>query len=165
MSKGFTHEAPVKGATNEWHTPPWILEALGPFDDDPARPDKMDGLTKEWDGFVWLNPPYGPECVMWMKRLADYGNGLAITFARTDTVWFHEQVFNRASRILFLRGRVKFLLNGTEEVGSPGAPSCLIAYGVEASERLHRFYLKFGGAQMIHWYPDAQHPAPPSAKE
>jgi len=59
MSKGVSaggHEAPVKGATNEWYTPPYILEALGPFDDDPAMPGEREkdllGLGKVLYGLI-----------------------------------------------------------------------------------------------------------------
>ena len=32
------HHAPVKGAKDEWITPPFITQALGPFDLDPCAP-------------------------------------------------------------------------------------------------------------------------------
>lgn len=60
-----------------WLTPPYIIDALGPFDLDPCCPPKMpwqtaaemvcrpaDGLAVDWRGKrVWLNPPYGREAV------------------------------------------------------------------------------------------------------
>ena len=60
---------------NEWYTPGYIIEAakkvLGTIDLDPASSDiansiikaniyytiENDGLTKEWFGNIWLNPP------------------------------------------------------------------------------------------------------------
>ena len=152
MSGLSGHEKPVRGATNEWHTPPWIIEALGPFDDDPAMPGMSDGLSRDWRGFVWLNPPYGPECGKWVGKLADHNNGIALTFARTETKWFVEQVWKRAGRVLFFYGRLHFLKNGMERLGNAGAPSCLIGYGAEAVHRLHQFQLKHGGALVAHWY-------------
>src|SRR3990167_7363837 len=100
MSGMSGHETPVRGATNEWHTPKFVIDAVGPFDDDPAMPGQTDGLERGWDGLVWLNPPYGPECERWMKKLADHGNGIALTFARTETKWFYDQVWGRATAVL-----------------------------------------------------------------
>jgi len=133
----------VVGGKDEWLTPPWIIEALGRFDLDPCAPIyrpwdtairhytiKDNGLLKPWEGRVWLNPPYGSETWKWVGRMAEHGNGICLTFARTETVGFHRYVWNRASGILFFRGRIKFYnVDGTEAENSAGAPSCLIAYG------------------------------------
>ena len=152
MASGMSgHERPVRGQTNEWHTPKWILDGLGPFDDDPCLPGKDDGLAREWQGFVWLNPPYGPECGKYVGRLADHGNGIALTFARTETKWFVSQAWGRADCILFLYGRLHFLRNGTERLGNAGAPSCLIGYGATAIARLKQFAETFGGALCADW--------------
>lgn len=132
------HEKPVKGATNEWYTPQYILDALGPFDDDPARPGRIDGLTRAWNGLVWLNPPYGPECGTWLNKLADHGSGVALVFARTETKWFGRAVWERASALRFLQGRISFMKNGEQAKGNSGAPSVLVAYGDQAVGRLIR---------------------------
>ena len=139
MSKGISaggHEAPNKGATNEWYTPPYILDALGPFDDDPALPGQTDGLTRGWKKFVWLNPPYGPECGKWLKRLSEHGNGIGLVFARTETKWFKRTVWDTASALYFLYGRLSFYKNGMKAKGNSGAPSVLVAYGHTAVDRL-----------------------------
>jgi hypothetical protein len=140
MTSGLVHESPVN-ATVEWYTPPWVFDALGlefdldpcsgPGDLVPARrkirlPD--DGLAAEWSGRVWLNPPYGPHTPVWLSRLADHGDGIALVFSRTDTAWFHESAA-RADVACFMRGRVRFLRDGGEASGAPGAGSVLLAYG------------------------------------
>ena len=130
------HEKPVRGNTNEWHTPVHILDALGPFDLDPAMPGSSDGLTKPWRGFVWLNPPYGPEVGLWLFRLARHGNGIAIVYARTETKWFQREIWSKADALLFLHNRIKFVKNGIEAKGNAGAPSVLVAYGNNAKQRL-----------------------------
>lgn len=137
---------------DEWLTPPEILAALGPFDLDPCAPVSPpwpmaaktytlqdDGLKQPWDGFVWCNPPYGREAAAWLARLAEHGNGLALIFARTETEMFFAHVWDKATAVLFIRGRLHFHhVNGTRAAANAGAPSCLVAYGKEAAERLSR---------------------------
>lgn len=134
--------------TTTWLTPPHIIDALGPFDLDPCAADgwdtatehyllPTDGLVTPWRGFVWLNPPYGSEVWRWLSRLADHGNGIALTFARTETAGFVQTVWARADAILFLHGRLHFhYANGKRAAANSGAPSCLVAYGSTAVNRL-----------------------------
>lgn len=137
MRKGIGgHHRPHDGNSHEWFTPPEILKALGPFDDDPCRPGIHDGLDRKWRGFVWLNPPYGPHVGTWLARLADHGKGIAIVFARTETRWFFETVWDRADALLFLRGRLHFYRNGQRAKYNAGGPSVLIGYGEQAVWRL-----------------------------
>lgn len=137
---------------DEWLTPPELLAALGPFDLDPCAPVSPpwpmaaktytlqdNGLKQPWDGFVWCNPPYGREAAAWLARLADHGNGLALIFARTETEMFFAHVWGKATAVLFLRGRLHFHhVNGARAAANAGAPSCLVAYGKQAAERLSR---------------------------
>lgn len=128
--------------TDEWLTPPSIISALGEFDLDPcfsgsrpwdtAREHYTEfGLQREWYGRVWLNPPYGLEAALWLKKLADHGNGIALIFARTETDMFFEQVWKRAHGLLFIRGRLNFHFpDGRRAEKNSGGPSVLIAYGI-----------------------------------
>lgn len=76
--------------TDERYTPAWVFEGLGIiFDLDPASPvdgnDFVparrrltrldDGLTHEWDGVVWLNPPFS-NATPWADRFREHGNGV-----------------------------------------------------------------------------------------
>lgn len=147
------HQKPNRGASDDWLTPPDLLRSLGPFDLDPCCPRSMpwetagvmlhagidDGLSAEWFGRVWLNPPYGPQVGEWVGRLAQHGNGVALIFARTETEAFHSTVFERADAILFLRGRLHFhRIDGIRAKFNAGAPSCLVAYGKRNVESLKR---------------------------
>jgi hypothetical protein len=128
---------------DEWLTPPEIISALGVFDLDPCAAEdrpwdtakkhytiKENGLRSPWWGRVWLNPPYGYALREWMGRLAEHGNGIALTFARTETKVFFESVWGKAGAIIFLRGRLTFYhSDGTRANNNSGGPSCLIAYG------------------------------------
>lgn len=134
---------------DEWLTPPEIIEALGDFDLDPCAPIKRpwstaknhytiedDGLSKPWDGRVWLNPPYGTQTGIWLKRLAEHQNGIALTFARTETRMFFETVWAKARAVLFIRGRLKFYRVDGTQGQSAGAPSILIAYDEDNARAL-----------------------------
>lgn len=88
-----------------------------------------NGLTKPWFGRVWLNPPYGNQTDKWMQMLAQHGNGIALIFARTETGSFFPWVWDYATAILFIKGRLRFWTKEGREGGTAGAPSVLIAYG------------------------------------
>lgn len=152
MRKGIGgHHRPHKGASDDWLTPPDIIDALGPFDLDPCisvdQPWKtgqrgydvsLDGLAQEWSGFVWLNPPYGPQTGKWLRKLADHGSGIALIFARTETKDFHGEVWERADALFFFKGRLHFHFPVSGEAAdfNAGAPSVLVGYGAEACRRL-----------------------------
>ena len=90
---------------------------------------KDNGLVQLWEGRVWCNPPYGRETFKWIDKLATHGDGIALIFARTETIGFHDHIWNRADAIFFFKGRLKFHhVDGTQG-GSANAPSCLVAYG------------------------------------
>ena len=111
MSAGMSkHTSPVS-VKDEWLTPPWLLEKLGPFDLDPCAPVARpwdtakrhytiedNGLLLPWEGRVWLNPPYDKTIGDFITRLRLHGNGLALIYARTDTELWQREV----SRVLAL---------------------------------------------------------------
>lgn len=153
-----------KQQKEEWLTPKWIIDVLGPFDLDPCasivRPwptakrhytIRNNGLLKRWSGFVWCNPPYGSKTGRWLERMAEHGNGIALIFARTDTQCWHEWIFPKAYSILFLRGRLSFCdVKGKPSLNGSGSPSALIGYGHEATLRLGfaRYAEQISGAFM-----------------
>ena len=156
VRKGIGGHQSAAMKNDEWLTPPEIIEALGEFDLDPCSPGARrpwdtakehygvsdDGLTKPWNGRVWLNPPYGREAAAWLDRLAEHGNGIALIFARTETDMFFRHVWERADAILFLRGRLHFhFVTGERAKANSGAPSCLVAYGLNNVWALDRLGL------------------------
>lgn len=136
------HQSPVMG-NDEWLTPPEILATLGSFDLDPCSPINRpwatagmhftiedDGLSKEWCGRVWCNPPFGREAVKWLRKMASHGNGIALIPARTETAMFYECVWGAANAVLFIKGRPHFhYVDGRKASFNSGAPICLVAYG------------------------------------
>lgn len=126
----------------EWLTPPSLVKKLGVFDLDPCSPINApflhaktnytisdDGLTKEWLGRVYLNPPYGRGMELWLEKLKNHGDGIALIFARTETKCFFEHIWNDAHGVLFVKGRIRFYHVSGIQGGTPGAPSVFIAYG------------------------------------
>lgn len=162
MASGMCHEKAHQGSTNEWYTPRKLIEPLGSFDLDPCAPSVnhwtaakcltkvTDGLSVPWSGRVWLNPPYGPETTFWIQRLADHGRGTALVFARTETEWFYSQVWQRATALLFLKGRVKFLRQDGTAGMNAAAPSVLIAYGADDADILSNCEIPGGFVRLNH---------------
>lgn len=144
-----TGESGSTATTHDWLTPPELLATLGEFDLDPCASEfqpwrtarqqftiRDDGLTREWAGRVWCNPPYGPHAARWLERCAAHGNAIALVFARTETTVFQDHVWPRADAMLFLRGRLSFRLPGGGRAGNSGAPSVLIAFGKANADAL-----------------------------
>ena len=138
-------------SSDEWYTPQWLVERLGPFDTDPCSPmeppyiiaplaynKEQDGLSNAWRGTVWLNPPYSRKLLRaFCERMAEHNNGIALLVNRQDNLLFQEVIFPSAKSMLFMRHRVKFLRpDGTS--GSPFFGSCLVAWGDECDLRLRR---------------------------
>ena len=72
-----------------------------------------NGLSQNWDGIIWCNPPYGRQIGSWVRRAlfaSVAGNTVVMLLpARTDTRWFHEYIYNRENvEIRFLKGRLRF---------------------------------------------------------
>lgn len=126
----------------EWETPQDLFDILNKvykFDLDVCATSEnakcpryftkaQDGLSQEWKGKIWCNPPYGREIDKWVKKAHEsYKAGATVVMllpARTDTKWIHEWVFGSAITI-FLKGRLKF---GKSNNSAP-FPSMLAIYG------------------------------------
>ncbi len=126
--------------SDEWATPrdrfhEWDQE-LGPFTLDVAATPgnavcdsyftvEIDGLTQEWTGVVWCNPPYS-NVGAWVEkahRSAEQGATVAVLIpARTDTRWWHQWAVQ--AEIRFLQGRLKF---SGAQTGAP-FPSALLVF-------------------------------------
>jgi len=150
LGRGIRGHHSARAKTDDWLTPPEILNALGPFDLDPCASRNQpwrtatvqfteddNGLLQAWKGRVWLNPPYGKEAAEWLERMALHGNGIALVFARTETKMFFTSVWPKASALLFLRGRLNFHRpGGDRSTKNAGGPTVLIAYGLSNAHRL-----------------------------
>src|SRR5262249_35831144 len=131
------------GKSQSHITPHWIIDALGPFDLDPAAAGPRPwpcahtswtthGLDREWprECFVFLHPPFDRyEVGRWIAKLAEHGNGIALLHARTEAGWF-EPIWKHAAAILFMADRIHFHRpDGTRQPANSGAPPILAAFG------------------------------------
>lgn len=144
-------EAP--GRTDSWHTPKYIFDAMHPvtFDLDVAAPAQgprhvpcrrwlhHSALDVDWDGFVWMNPPFGGRngIAPWLEKFAAHGDGIALVPDRTSAPWFRRYV-PRGHHILFLSPKVKFERDDGSLGASPSTGTVLFGMGEHARKALWR---------------------------
>ncbi len=113
-------------STDEWCTPKWLAEALGPFDLDPCSnaashiksvlscgfnhpgEDFRDGLALCWQGHsVFVNPPYSNP-LPWAQRLRDHnGPWCALLKLDPSTKWW-AALMEAMPTVAPFRKRLKF---------------------------------------------------------
>lgn len=137
---------PLNPAKDEQYTPKWVFDKLGvTFDLDVCAPkDNIDhvpalnrytegSLEKEWNGLVWMNPPYS-KVKPWVQKFLDHGNGIAL-LPYSKALWMIE-VWNKADAICPVYD-IKF-----EQIeGRPQGifmPVALFAIGIEADMILRK---------------------------
>lgn len=127
--------------TDEWATPQAFFDALNEtlhFTLDPcATPQNAkccryftkaeNGLTQEWTGRVFMNPPYGREIGKWVRKAYEESRKNAelvvcLLPARTDTSWWHDYCLG--GEIYFVRGRLRF---GNAKNSAP-FPSAIVCF-------------------------------------
>nr|MDP9477686.1 DNA adenine methylase [Actinomycetota bacterium] len=170
---------------DEWYTPSHIVErverALEAIDLDPcADPGRRipakehytkadEGLSKEWHGRVFMNPPYGDEIGEWVRKLvAEYSAGrttaaVALVPARTDTGWF--SLLDDYPRC-HIRGRLRFVDESGEAKDAAPFPSVVVYMGDDtdafsrAFRNLGTVYTKSGPSSGTARQDDGEGPAP-----
>lgn len=139
----------VAVTSDDWFTPRWIFDAAAlTFDMDVAAPVEAawrtcparryltpleDGLAHDWDGLVWMNPPYS-RVRPWAERFALHGNGLALV-PGVRSFWVNTLL--ATCDAICLLGDVRFTLpdGNTSTLRSV---SILAAAGQQAADALHR---------------------------
>lgn len=72
-----------------------------------------NGLSQEWHGRVWCNPPYGSEIVQWVEKADSESKRsyckiiVMLLPVRSDTKWFHNFIYKKVE-IRFIKGRLRF---------------------------------------------------------
>ena len=137
--------------SDEWYTPQYVFDDLGvQFDMDVCSPGipkactpakhhvvlPENGLETNWNGFIWMNPPYGSKNQAWYKKFLAHGNGLALlTIAQLSTIKFTELI-PKIDGLLIYHKRLN-LIDGTtgKRKNSPGG-SLLVAMGTKALQAI-----------------------------
>lgn len=154
------------GSGDDWPTPPAFYKLLAeefPFDLDVAASEsnhrcerwfsiKQNGLSQEWTGMVWCNPPYGRGIGQWIEKayLASLRGATVVMLlpVRSDTSWWHEFVLGVAE-VRLLRGRLGFA--GTKPGRAP-FPSCVLVYRAEKKDTgLVSYDVRRGDYRRIRW--------------
>ena len=126
--------------TDLWYTPHDFFEDLNNefgFDLDVCATESNakcanfftandDGLSKDWNGICWMNPPYGRTIDKWMKKAyessIDGATVVCLVPSRTDTRWWHN--YAMLGEIRFIKGRLKF---GGAKTSAP-FPSAVVIF-------------------------------------
>lgn len=134
------NKALLSSNTCEWETPQLFFDALNAehhFDVDVCATannakceryytKEQDGLSQQWKGVCWMNPPYGREIWKWMRKAYEsslYGaTVVCLVPARTDTAWWHDYAMK--GEVEFVRGRLKF---GGSKANAP-FPSAIVTF-------------------------------------
>ena len=141
-------ESIAKIANDEYYTPRFIFEALNlDFDLDAAAPEggvpwipakkyhteTINTLEQDWQGLVWLNPPYSnPQ--PFIEKFMNHGNGIALVQI-SKALWF-EKVWQDAHALCLPKIHLKFehKVSGTKGIFMPVV---LIGMGMQAVQALH----------------------------
>ena len=147
---------------NEWYTPSEYIEAarkaMGSIDTDPASNDiankvvkaekyytiETDGLSHDWHGNVWMNPPYSSDLITkFIEKLKEqrgnYEQAIILVNNATETQWFYE-IVKIASAVCFPKSRVKFYMPDGK-TGAPLQGQAVLYVG----DNTEKFISAFGG--------------------
>ena len=115
-------------ANNELYTPKWIFEEMGlRFDLDVCASDnenivvpadryytiKENGLTSEWVGRVWMNPPFS-EPRPWAEKWLNHGNGIALLPLSGNSRWWRD-LWNSEALVVMVKPNTGFINTEGEE--------------------------------------------------
>lgn len=124
-------------------TPKWVYEPLGIIDLDPCagadttiatrnlHPSRGEcGLTSEWSGFVFCNPPFS-EKEKWINKFISHGNGILLLPERGSAPWFGPLA--EKSRFYWVMGKKINFVGGPT---SNNLGTCLFLFGEDAVHRV-----------------------------
>ena len=133
---------------DEWYTPRWIFDALGlEFEMDVCSPIntkystvpakqrfniKTNGLTQDWSGLIWCNPPYS-EPEPWAEKMIKHNNGIFLTSIPMNALWA-SKVWSSCGGLRLFQSIVFVRPDGSEE--RPALWLQIAAFGEQATQAL-----------------------------
>ena len=124
-------------------TPKYIIDAIGKFDLDPCAGEYTqigkvnwwdgrfeDGLSNEWFGFVFCNPPFS-EKELWIKKMLKHRNGILLLPERGSAPWFG-RIAESADKYFVIGKKINF--DGGSSSSNIG--SIFFLFGEEAIKRI-----------------------------
>lgn len=147
-----------KNWSNTYLTDPELIKLLGPFDTDPCTPEVMpwktasmmytekdDGLSKEWKGRVFMNPPYR-KVETWAEKFCLCGQGIALLNGRATETKATQMIMTEAHSIWFPKGRLSFFKEDGSAWPQKWFPSLLLGLSRQIdTEKLEEAAAIFGG--------------------
>jgi|GEM_PF-1963536 len=157
LKGGKSHEKFISAKTDEHYTPKDILDAvvecMGAIDLDPCSNSRKnpnvpaakhftlheDGLKKDWNGRIFINPPFSETKPFLQKLIQEMEDGhtteaISLTKADVRTSWF-QTIWQNAAAVCFVNGYTKFI--GNDNASTFGV--ALAYYG----ENVDKFYYAF----------------------
>jgi len=167
---GGTRNANNSGQ-DEWYTPSEIIEkarrVMGGIDLDPASSDianetvkadkyytiEDDGLAWDWEGRVFMNPPYSqPTIKHFTEKLTDdfrlgfIDQAIVLVNNATETGWF-QYMLAECKAVCFVSGRLKFIDENGNPSGAPLQGQAILYFG-EAEDK---FFNEFSDIGTVLW--------------
>jgi len=146
----LSYKAIMTSDKQDWETPQGLFDNLNnefDFELDAFASDKNakckhffterdDSFQQDWTKYksIFINPPYTSKVQdEVLKKINDTissnwrGVIVLLVPARTDTKRWHDYIFNKADDIRFIKGRLRFEVDGVPR-GSSTFPSAVIVY-------------------------------------
>lgn len=144
----------------EWYTPKKYIDmarnVMGGIDIDPASNNfanltvnattyytkEDDGLSKDWEGKVWLNPPYSSIISEFINKICNSNvEAVVLTNNSTDTKWYQQAAIN-CNAICFTSGRINFY-NTEQKKSSPTNGQSFFYFG-NNKEKFNSIFKEIG---------------------
>jgi hypothetical protein len=138
-------------ANDEMFTPKWIFNDLGlTFDLDVASshnpyvvvPTKHkftiddDALIQEWDGLVWMNPPFSG-VTPWVEKWLNHKNGFCLVPLSSNGKWVNT-LWESDAELVYLPANMKFIGGQDGKMVAHRWRCALWAIGDQAIEALQK---------------------------
>ncbi len=157
---------------NEWYTPDIYISAaravLGTIDIDPASSElanktvkatkyytkDIDGVSQEWRGKCWMNPPYSTDEIRrFIEKYAEsvksgsVTEGIVLVNNATETNWF-STLISVSAAVVFPCSRIKFIDKNGVPNGAPLQGQAFL-YAGNNPEKFLEMFTGFGwGAEL-----------------